>query len=161
MLICAQMAIRSARIISARAFSASIPTSTATKQFDQACHLIPNDSLVASSGAEEGSIAGKFSCMLTDIYSINGVPNGGYIAAIAVKAAKMTLRTPEDMAHFPDCLSLTGPFHAATKHMEVADITTQLLHKGRSVASVGGACVMRHVVFVFSMMAFIVLLQCQ
>jgi len=93
----------------------------------------------------------SFRVHLTDIYSIAGVPNGGYIAAIAVKAAKATLSASADAdadadtctsipmqqgTPYTDCLSITGQYHAATVHLQPADIATEVTHKGRTVASV-------------------------
>jgi len=79
--------------------------------------------------------------MLTDVYSISGVPNGGYIAAIAVKAAKAAVSASEELEHgpfakFADCLSVTGQFHAASEQLKPADIHTHIAHVGRSVVSV-------------------------
>ena len=117
--------------------SRSIPSTALFKKFCRGVHSNRFDAAceIKRIGNINSQGATHWKAVLTDIYSINGVPCGGYVTAIAVTAAKSALTTAE-RSMFDDCLSVTGPFHAATEHLKDADIYTEVLHVGRSNASV-------------------------
>ena len=108
--------------------------------FDETCAIMPADYKLNGKNTRNQRMlkTTAYKTTLSDNYSINSVPNGGYIAALAVNAAKAALHSSTDTGTdaFPNCLSISGPFHAATTHLQEAEISTEVLHIGRSNASV-------------------------
>ena len=78
---------------------------------------------------------GSFSANITNLYSVGPAPNGGYLASIAVNAAKASFDVPVN--EFDDCLSVSGHFHTMADHdNKEAEIETRIMSKSRSSASV-------------------------
>jgi len=98
--------------------SSSSSSSSQSSTFEQATEL-------------QGSAnANAYVAAVTDKYSIGGVPNGGYLAGICTRAAQATFG-----GAYANVVSVSGPFHAAVAEASPADVTTEVLHAGRSSAS--------------------------